>query len=162
MAIQQIMTTENGRLREKVTDKQKAMGYQQCWYSEIKDDAAIYNSDIDEATNMKNCEWKRILKRKLRERIEKQSIEKEAKNTKLRRQSDKKYERQKYLGEVGIKATKEIIRLSWKCGTYVVILARKGNAGDSEESREHAPECKKVNGILERNGEKEWVASTRS
>ena len=74
------MTTQNGKLWKKVIENHKTMGYKQCWYSETKDDADKYNVDIDEATNKKNMNG--IVKRKLRVTIEKQSIEKEGKNTK--------------------------------------------------------------------------------
>jgi len=74
------MTTQNGKLWKKVIENYKTMGYKQCWYSETKDDADKYNVDIDEATNKKNMNG--IVKRKLRVTIEKQSIEKEGKNTK--------------------------------------------------------------------------------
>ena len=65
---------------------------------------------LPEATNMKKYEWKRIVEKKLQETIEKQSIEKEGKNTNLRHQRHKNYERQKNLGEVGIKTAREIIK----------------------------------------------------
>ena len=84
MIFQQIITSHNRRLCRKVIENQKIMGHKHCWYSEIKDDAEKYNVGINEATNMKKYEWKRIVKRKLKETIEKQSIEKEEKNTKLR------------------------------------------------------------------------------
>ena len=93
MIFQQIMTSQNGKLCRNVIENQKTIGYEQCWYSEIKDDAEKYNVDINEATNMKKHEWKGIVKRKLKETIEKQSIEKEGKHTKLRHQRHKKYER---------------------------------------------------------------------
>ena len=57
--------------------------------------------------------------KKLRETIEKQSIEKEGKNSRLRHQRHQKYERQKYLGEVGIKTSREIIKTKlevWEVG----------------------------------------------
>ena len=76
MTFQQVMTTQNGRLCKKVIENQKTMEYKQCRYSEIKDDAGKCNIDIDETTNMKKGEWKRIVKRKIRGRIEKQSIKK--------------------------------------------------------------------------------------
>ena len=120
MTFQQIMTTQNGRLCKKVIQNQKTMGYKQCWYSEIKDDADKYNVDIDESTNMTKYEWKREVKRKLEETIEKQSIEKEGINTKLRHQRHQKYERQKYLGEVGIKTAREVIKTKlemWEVGS---------------------------------------------
>ena len=79
MIFQQIITSHNRRLCRKVIENQKTMGHKHCWYSEIKDDAEKYNVDINEATNMKKYEWKRIVKRKLKETIEKQSIEKEGK-----------------------------------------------------------------------------------
>ena len=80
------MNTKSERLCKKVIENQKRMAYENCLYSGIKEDADKYKVDFDEVTKMKKCEWKRIVKRQLRESIEKQSIEKEAKYIKLRHQ----------------------------------------------------------------------------
>ena len=157
------MTSQNGRLSRKVIENQKTMGYKQCWYSKIEDDAEKYNIDINEATNMKKYEWKRIVKRKLKETIEKQSIEKEGKNTKLRHQRHQKYERQKYLEEVGIKTAREIIKTKleiWDVGSNFG-MERKCWCGEKESS-EHVVECERVKEIIEKKGEKEWMVSKRS
>ena len=145
MTFQQTMTSQNGRLCRKVIENKKKMGYKQCWYSEIKDDAEKYNVDINEATTVKIYKWKRIVKKKLKETIEKQSIEKEGKNTKLRHQRDQKYERQKYLGEVGIKTAREIIKTNlemWAVGSNFG-MERKCWCGEKESS-EHVFECERV------------------
>ena len=112
---------------------------------------------------MKKYEQKRIVKRKLRDTIEKQSIEKEEKNTKLRHQRHKKYERQKYLGEVGIKTAREIIKTKlemWNVGSNFG-MEMECWCGEKELS-EHVLECKKVGEIIEKKGEKEWMVSKRS
>ena len=77
---------------------------------------------------------KGIVKRKLRERIEKQSIVKNAKNIKLRHQRHKKYERQKCFGEVGIKTVGEILKTKlemWDVGNNFG-MERECWCGESE------------------------------
>ena len=163
MTFQQIMTSQNGILCRKVIENQKTIGNKQYWYSEIKDDAEKYNVDINEATNMKKYDWKRIVKRKLKEAIEKQSIEKEGNNTKLRHHRHKKYERQKYLEEVGIKTAREIIKTKlemWDVGSNFGI-ERKCCCGEKESS-EHVLECARSKEIIEKKGEREWMVSKRS
>ena len=48
MIFQQIINTKSERLCKKVVENQKRMGYKNCWYSEIKEDADKYKVDIDE------------------------------------------------------------------------------------------------------------------
>ena len=55
------------------------MGCRNCWYGEIKEDAEKYKVNMDEVTEMEKSEWKKMVKRRIRESIEKQSKEKEVK-----------------------------------------------------------------------------------
>ena len=67
------MNTKSGSLCEKVIENKKRMGYKNCWYSEVKEDAEKYKVKIDEVTKLQNSEWKRMMKRRLEESIQKQS-----------------------------------------------------------------------------------------
>ena len=102
------------------------------------------------------------MKRKPEETIEKQAIEKKGKNTKLRHQRHKKYVRQKYLEEVGIKTAREIIKAKlemWNVGSNFE-MERKCWC-EEKESSEHVLECERVKEIIEKKGEKEWMVSKR-
>ena len=105
------------------------MGYRNCWYGEIKEIAGKYNVNMDEVTNIKKSEWKKMVKRWIRESIEKQSKEKEVQYRKLRHQKHQKYGRQRYLEEVGIKAATEMMKTKLEMWDIGRIQAMKGIVG---------------------------------
>ena len=111
---------------------------------------------------MKKSDWKKMIKIQLKKDIEKQTMKIEKTSSKMRHQKNQKYERQKYLGETGMKNAKEIVRTKlemWDLGKNLG-NDRKCICGDNEEIIEHILDCKKVKEILnDRDTKKEWITS---
>ncbi len=92
MILQQILNSKTERLCKKVIDAQKKMGYKQCWYSEIEEDAKRYDIELNAVTKMKKSDWKKMIKIQLKKDIEKQTMKIEKTSSKMRHQKNQKYD----------------------------------------------------------------------
>ena len=69
-----------------------------------------YEIQLQEVEDKSKVEWKKMVKQKIKRKMEKIIEEKEEHMTKLRHQKKQRFERQKYLEEVGSKDASRMIR----------------------------------------------------
>ena len=69
-----------------------------------------YGLDIRKGEEVKKEEWKRMVKKGIQEKIEREILQKESEMRKMRHQRGDKYERKKYIKEMGVNEVVEVMR----------------------------------------------------
>ena len=117
--------------------------------------------EIEGAEMMMKREWKKLIKEKIKARIEERSREKESVMKKVRHQKDQEYERKHYIKEMGVKKAGGVIR--WRLEKLDIGnnmgRGRKCRCGE-KETTEHIVECEEVKKVMETNIKIEWMKET--
>ena len=148
-----LLLLRDDRLCKKVVEEQKRMAYENCWYSELERVAKKLMINLEDVNTLKKSQWKKTIKDKIQEFVEKESEEKIQSMRKLRHQKGQKFTRQKYLTEYGIAEASEIMKTKlemWDLGKNMG-NARKCICEVEEETTEHVIECGVVREKLKRD-----------
>ena len=153
MLYQNIITSEEDRLCKKVIKTQKEYNMEGSWYMELEKTSQGYNIGLKEAETKKKSEWKKTVKRKIKDSIIRQSIEKVKEMKKLRHQKEQIFETQQYIVNTTISKVRDLIR------TKLEMLDIGNNIGGGEkkcfgcnnyeERTEHLIQCEKVRVIMQ-------------
>ena len=141
-----------------VIEEQKRMGYEKCWYSELKEDATWYEIDLELVKEIKKSEWKKMVKEQIRKQIKLESRRMEQIKRKLRHQKEQKFEKQGYVKELGKARATEIVRTRlemWDIGRNMG-KDWKCKCGE-QETTEHIIDCKMVNVNSKEKVHAEWM-----
>ena len=96
-----------------------------CWWSEIKEDSERYGIELDRVETIERKEWKKEVKIKIGQSIENATGKREEEMRKLRHQKGERYERKKYVTEVGRTTAAELIRTRLEMWSIGRNLGRK-------------------------------------
>lgn len=145
MLYENLMNSCDERLGKKIISRQKEREQENGWYGRTKEIAAELEMDLKEMENMKKQEWKKKVKKKIQNRVERISGMKQEEMRKLRHQKNEKFERQKYLGETTLTEATEMIRMRLEMEDIGNNQGkgRKCECGE-EERTEHIVKCKEV------------------
>ena len=116
---------------------------------------------MEKVTECRKSDWKKLVKGKINEKIEKDSKEKRKGMKKLRRQMEQKFEKQRYVMEKGVREVSELMRTKfdmWDMGKNMG-GDRKCIGCEEKETMDHVIECREVEKKMKRKGERRWLES---
>ena len=109
MLYHNIVTSDNRRVVKKVIEEQRKFRRKTTWYASVKREIQTYNIELDPKEELKS-RWKKHVKVKITERMEKEIRERCTGMTKARTIKDDVYERKKYLQIANFSDTKKILK----------------------------------------------------
>ena len=145
-----IINSSKDRLVKQIIQEQRAQNHQNTFHEKVRTIAEELNIKLETAVTMKKSEWKRTVKDKAQNKIQKRK-EKEMENkTKLRTVREDKWERKEYIATCDSDLVKDIIKIRlhmWEL--------KKNYPGEEEDMKcsickqkeditEHALECQRV------------------
>eukprot|EP00794_Sanderia_malayensis_P015001 gene15001-16550_t len=111
MLFQNLMKSDESRLGRQIVEEQmKCRG--RNWFNYTKQIAEEIGIELERVFELSKEQWKREVKNKVQESLEKEAKEKELEFKKMRHQREQKFERKRYLKEMGIKEASDVERLS--------------------------------------------------
>ena len=160
MLYQNLITSDEERLGRRLIEAQEEEEWDEGWMGETKKIARKIGIRLEEAKDMKKSKWKKELKTKIREELERKSAKKEGEMKKLRHQKGQKYERKQYLEEMAIAEASETIKRRLEMQDVGNNWGKKRECKCGEkETTEHMIECGTKSGG-KCNAEKEWLTET--
>ena len=109
MLYQNLITSDDQRLGKKVIVEQKKSN-EEGWYKQTERIASELGIDIERAEKDTKAVWKKELKKLIEEKMDKELEEKAQQYRKMRHQIGQKFERKKYLTEMGIEEAVTTLR----------------------------------------------------
>ena len=120
-----------------------------------------YKIDLEEMEAMTKSKWKKQIKHKIQEHIEKEARKREKYMKKLRHQTEDQFNRKEYLRKLGIKKSNTVMRRRLEMidigNNYG--RGRKCKCGE-KETLEHIVVCKAVRKEMKPEIRKEWLYET--
>jgi len=110
MLYENMMKSDDERLGKIVIQGQKKLERKDNWYHRTEELARKVGIDIDQAEEMTTEGWKKIVKKKLKERIEIEWEEKQEGKRKTRHQIGQRVETKEYIKEMGVSEASGTIR----------------------------------------------------
>lgn len=144
MLYQNLITSAKGRLGRVVIEDQDCSETAKTnnWASETRRIARDIGVDLNTAKEYKKELWKKTIKRKIAEQIERELDEKEMR--KMRHQSGQRFERKSYLNKMGLKEASETMRRRLEMIDVGSNFGRKRTCRlcEEKESTEHMIACR--------------------
>ena len=159
MLYQNVITSEEERLGKIVVKEQQKGGVN--WYSETDKLARRVKIELKWAEELRKDVWKKIVKQRILEKIEKETEEKERQSKKMRHQIGQKYERKGYLRQVGVEEAGELVKRRLEMMDIGNNLGkdRRCQCGE-KETTEHLIACKER--MKKTEIAKEWLQETEN
>ena len=151
MLFHNILTSDDKRVIKKILHIQKQEERETTWYSSVQKEIRKYGIELDAPTSLKS-RWKKHVKRKINEQMEKEIRQKCESMTKGRSVMYDEYNKKDYLGNVNMVETKKILRVR----THMSMLPanyKEGGEGicllcnDGKGVIEHYFECYHTKGL---------------
>ena len=152
-----MMKSDDNRLGKIVIQGQKKLEWRDNWYHKTEELARKIGVDIDQAEEMTTEAWKKIVKKKMKERVERDWEENQEGKKKTRHQIGQQFERKEYIKEMGVSEASKTMRRRLE----MIDIGNnfgKGRLCDcgEKETTEHILKC--LEGT--ENLEMEWIRET--
>ena len=152
------MTSDEERLGRVITEKQMEKS-ESNWYNHTKKIARKLGVNLEIVKKITKEKWKKMVKEKILGEIEKEMEEKEKETKKMRHQIGQKFERKKYLREMGIKEANETLRRRTEMTDVGNNMGRNRRCltCGKKETIEHLIECRNQHKEQEEEASLEWL-----
>ena len=158
MLYESMMKSDENRLGRKIIESQKETSLKVNWAKETQKLAWKFEIDLNKASEMSTEGWKKMVKEKLKKRLESDWNESQANKRKTRHQKQQKIERKSYLSQMGIKEASDTVK------RRLEMLDIGNNLGKDrkclckeKETSEHIIQCRRRVGS---NIQEEWLQET--
>ena len=143
MFLENMMNSKEERLGRMVAMEQRESGRENSWYGETKKYARKLNIDLHWVTEGNKEKWKKLIKERIQEKIEREAESKEQVFRKMRHQKEQRFERKRYLREMGIREASKTMKRRLEMNDIGNNMGKdwKCKCGEKETS-EHVIKCK--------------------
>lgn len=150
MLYHNIMHSSDDRVAKQILQQQKKYEFKIGFYQEICKSTTFFKIDIDvldTMNSMKKSQWKRMIKRRMDERLNEETEKVTQEMSKLRFLRGSRFGTKAYIGRCDMQDTQHILQLKLKMMKIGCNYGKKGKCmmcNVEEESEEHMLECEEA------------------
>ena len=159
MLYHNIINSSKDRLVKQIVQEQRAQNHQTTFYGKVRAIPEELNIKLEAAVAMKKSEWKRTIKDKIQERVEKEMENK----TKLRTVREDKWERKEYIAKCDSDLVKDIIKIRLHMWELKKNYPREEEdmecpiCNQKEDTTEHVLECQTAETVYRISDNTQWT-----